>query len=148
MLLSGDMPEEGGLRKMKNRVSQMKRTAFLVFSALMVGGFIIGLVWAQETSPRGVFTGIITKVDPEEGIVVRNPNGEMLFQWGPETMVNGLRLGEGGSISEKLKEGMEITVSYTEVERNRVASEIGVKGASVGITKGWELPFGCGMSVC
>ena len=127
----------------------MKKTILLVSPAVVVCMLIMGLVWAQETSSRQVFSGVITKVDPEnKGIVVRNQNQEMLFQWGPETMVNGFRLGEGGSISKNLKEGMGVTIFYTEVERNRVASEIAVKETSVGITKGWELPFGCGISLC
>jgi hypothetical protein len=127
----------------------MKKTILLVTPAVVIGVLIMGLVLAQETSSRQVFSGVITNVDPEKkAIVVRNQDQEMLFQWSPETMVNGSRLGKGGLISEKLKEGMEVSVSYTEVERNRVASEIAVKGTSVGITKGWELPFGCGISVC
>jgi len=126
----------------------MNRTILLVSSVFVAGAFIIGLVWAQETPQQGVFTGIITKIDPEKGIAVRSENGEMLFQWDSETKVNGSPLGEGGSISKKLKEGMEVTITYTIAERNRVASEIAVKETGVGITKGWELPFGCGISVC
>jgi len=127
----------------------MKKTILLISSAVVVGMLIMGLVLAQETSSRQVFSGVIAKVDPEKkGIVVRNQDQEMYFQWGSETMVNGFRSGERGSISKNLKEGMGVTIFYTEVERNRVASEITVKETSVGTTKGWELPFGCGASVC
>ncbi len=136
------------MRKVEKRLNQIDRTLLFISLVLTAGVFILGLAWAQETSSQGVFRGIITKIDSQKGIVVRNQDQEMIFQWGPETMVNGFRLGEEGSISKDLKEGMGVTILYREVERNRVASEITVKETSVGPTKGWELPFGCGISVC
>lgn len=133
---------------MEKRLNQIDRTILFVSLALAAGVFILGLGWAQGTSSQGVFRGIITKIDSEKGITVRNETGEMLFQWGPETKVNGSRLGEEVLISKKLKEGMEVAVSYTIVERNRIADEIAVKETGIGVTKGWELPFSCGISLC
>jgi len=103
----------------------------------------------QETSIPGVYSGIITKVDPErEGIIVQNKDGEIFFHWSGETKIIGPPPRNGGLISNNLKEGMLVTIFYTEVEKNRVASQIEVKRSSIGTLKGWEHPFGCGVSVC
>ena len=127
----------------------MEKTIVIAFLSLMAGLVFMGGVLAQGISPPGVFSGTITKVDAEKkGIVVQNQDGEMFFQWNHGTRVNGSSAGEGGLISEKLKEGVRVTIFYAEVERNRVATEIAVKEGSLGTLKGWELPFECGVRVC
>lgn len=127
----------------------MEKTILIAALALMTGLVLVGEVFAQGSSSPGVFSGTITKVDPEEkGIVVQNKDGEMFFQFNYDTKVNGSPLGKGGLIFEKLKEGMPVTILFMEGERNRVASRIDVKPSSVGSLKGWEFPFVCGLSIC
>jgi hypothetical protein len=127
----------------------MKKRIMIAVLTLIAGVVFIGSVLAQETFPPGVFSGTITKVDPEKReIVVNNKDIEMFFRWDHETWVNGSPGGKEGFISDNLKEGMLITIFYSETDRHRVASRINVETTNVGTLKGWELPFGCGLSLC
>ncbi len=127
----------------------MEKTVLAADGALIVGLVFIGGVLAQGTSPQGVFSGIITKVNPEgTGIAVQNKDGEMSFQLGGETRINGSFAGERGAIPDSLKGGMLVTISYMEKNGNKLANRIDVETSSVGTSKSWELPFGCGFSVC
>ena len=106
--------------------------------------------WAQEIhSSEGVFIGTITKVDPEgKGFFVRNEAGEFFFQWNKNTRISGFPSTEGDSIVDTLKEGMVVRIFYTEPGMIRVAGRIEVKKGEVETMKGWEHPFGCGISLC
>ncbi len=127
----------------------MQKRLPIVVLSLLVGLVSIGQVLAQGTPPSGVFSGTINKVDLDgKGIVVQNKDGEMFFQLGGETRINGSPVGEGGLRSESLKEGMIVTISYMEKNGNKLASRIDVETSSVGTSKGWELPFECGLSIC
>ena len=115
--------------------------------ALLTGLVLVGGVWAQKSPPPTTVGGIITTVDlANHEIAVRNDDGGRIFQWNKETKINGP--GEKALIFEDLKEGMMVTVSYREGERDRVANRIDVKTANIKTLKGIELPFECGMKVC
>jgi hypothetical protein len=127
----------------------VKKRIMITVLTLIAGVVFIGSVLAQETVPPGVFSGTITKVDPEKReIVVQNKEGALFFRWDHETRVNGAPGGKEGFISDNLKEGMLITIFYSEMDRHRVASRINVETTNVGTLKGWEFPFGCGLSLC
>ena len=127
----------------------MKKTILIAMLTPMAGLVLSGWVLAQGTPAPRVFSGTITKVDLEKkGIVVQNQDRRMFFQWNHETKVKGSSGEEGGLISKNLKEGMRVTIFYKEVQKNRVASQIAVKESSLETSKGWELPFECGLSVC
>jgi len=128
----------------------MKRTIWVVLPALVAVVFILGSVLAQGTSPEGIFSGIITKVDPGRNRmgVQNQKSGEMVFQLDHQTRVNGFRMGEEGLIPKNLQKGMQVTVYYVQVEKNWLATQIEVKETGAAATKGWEVPFGCGYSVC
>ena len=117
--------------------------------SLLVGLVFIGQVLDQGTLPLQVFSGTINKVYLDgKGIVVQNKDGEMFFRLGGETRINGSPVGEGGLRSDSLREGMLVTISYMETNGNKLASRIDVETSSVGTSKGWELPFECGLSIC
>jgi len=127
----------------------MKKATLIGLLAIMAGGIFIGVVGSQETSNPEVFIGIITKVDPEKkGFIVQNEEGEIFFHWSGKTKLLGSPPGNGERISENLREGMAVTIFYTEVEKTRIASLIEVKRSGFGTLKGWEHPFGCGVSLC
>lgn len=106
-------------------------------------------VWAQEIPlPKGIFSGTISRVDPDgKGFFARNEAGEF-FQWNRKTRVIGPVPKDDALISENLKEGMLVTIFYTELKKTRIASQIEVKKSDIKTMKGWEYPFGCGLSLC
>jgi hypothetical protein len=127
----------------------MKKATLFGVLAIMAGGVFIGVVGSQETSNPEVFIGIVTKVVPEkEGFIVQNEEGEIFFHWSGKTKFRGSLPGNGDPISKNLREGMTVTIFYREVEKTRVASLIEIKRSGFGTLKGWEHPFGCGVSLC
>ena len=121
-----------------------KSIFFLLGWLLLSGEFL-----AQAAPPPAVFSGIITMIDLErKEFAVRNKDGELLFRLSGESIINGSAAGEGSLRAGSLKEGMIVTVSYTEKDGDKIASRIDAKTSSVGTSKGWEYPFGCGLSVC
>ena len=121
----------------------------LAFTALLltVGLVLVGGVWGEKNYLPGAFSGTITKVDlAGKGIVVRNHEAEMTFQWNNKTRVKG----PGGEelVFADLKKGIMVTVLYREENRNRVANQIDVKTANPEALKGLALPFDCGVTVC
>jgi hypothetical protein len=127
----------------------MEKRIFIAVLALIAGVVFIYGVLAQETSPPGVFSGTITKIDSEEReLVVHNKDGKIFFRWDRETWVNGSPGGKEGFISDNLKEGMLITIFYSEMDKHRIASRINVETNNIGTVKGWEVPFGCGATLC
>ncbi len=125
----------------------MGKGILLIVLALTMGIVFVGGVRGEKNSPPGAFSGIITKVDlANKEMVVRNNEEEKTFQWINETRVNGP--GEGELISEDLKEGMMVNVSYREGTRNKVANRIDVKRGNPNTLKGIGLPFECGVKVC
>jgi hypothetical protein len=127
----------------------MDKRMLIAVLAFIAGMVFIGAVLAQENFPTGVFSGKITKVDQEKReFVVQNKDGEKLFGWDHETWIDGAPGEKEGLISDNLKEGMLVTIVYMKVDMHRVASRIEVETSSVGILKGWETPFGCGLSLC
>ena len=81
-------------------------------------------------------------------IIIQNKDGQKFFYWNHETWVNGSPEGKDGFISDNLTEGMLITIFYTESDKNRIANRIDVETSTAGTQKGWEVPFGCGTSLC
>lgn len=117
------------------------------WSAAIVLAIAVG---AQEVPlSAGVFSGTVTKVDPDKrGLLARDENGEYFFHWSEETRINGLALHEADPISGFLKENMMVVILFNASANTRVARLIEVKQADFKTMKGWEHPFGCGISVC
>jgi hypothetical protein len=123
----------------------------LILLAVIVAVAVLMVeVWAQEISlPKGIFSGTITKVDPEgKGFFARNEAGEVFFQWNRNTKISGFPSSEGDLVADILKEGMVVRIFYIEPGMTRVASRIEVKKSDMETWKGWEHPFGCGVSLC
>jgi hypothetical protein len=131
----------------RKKVREMRKglglTALLITASLV----LVGGGWGEKNSTPGVFSGTIAKMDlAAKGIVVRNNEAEMTFQWNSKTRVKGAG-GEELNLGD-LKEGVMVTVLYREESRNRVANRIDVKRMNSKALKGVSLPFDCGISVC
>lgn len=128
-------------------MGKMKKGIMGTILVLMTAVFFAFGVWGQENSSPGSFSGTITKIDPGgKEFVVQDAAGNMIFQWDKDTRVNGP--GEKILAFKDLKEGMTVTVLYRVGERNRIASRVEVKKASLKALKGINLPFECGAEVC
>lgn len=127
----------------------MDKRILIEVLAFIAGLVFIGGVLAQDNFPTGVLSGTITNLNPEKReFAVQNKDREMIFGWDHETWVNGAPGGKEGFISDNLKEGMLVRIAYTKVDKHRVASRIDVGTSGLGISKGWESPFGCGGTLC
>jgi len=123
----------------------------MILAAVMAITLVFMLeAWAQEIHlQNGVFSGTVTKVDTDgKGFFVRNEAGEFYFQWNKNTRISGFPSSEGDLIADNLKEGMVVRIFYTEPGMTRVAGRIEVQKGEVETMKGWEHPFGCGISLC
>jgi len=128
----------------------MPMKKIIVAAVFATAILLIGVAWAQEISPtQGVFSGIVTKVDPEgRNFSVRGEGGERLFQWNRKTSIIGFPTIDGDTVLEFLKEGPAVKVFYTDAGNTRMAGRIEVKKGDIETLKGWEHPFGCGTSLC
>jgi hypothetical protein len=137
-----DLKERGEVRAMDKRI--LIGILILIVAMVFSGGIL-----AQEILSPRAFSGTITKVDLEKKeFSVQNKEEEMRFIWTPETWVNGFSDGKEGFVSDNLKAGMLVTIEYTNLKNHRVASRINVEVNTHGTLKGWEFPFGCGLSLC
>jgi len=127
----------------------MDRGMLIFLLALMTGVIVMGGVLASSASPSATFSGTITKVDSaNKEIIVQNSSGEMTFRWTDETQVVGFPVEKVGLASKALKEGMKVTVLYTEGDQSRVVKRIDVKASNLNTLKGMSMPFECGVEVC
>lgn len=110
--------------------------------------FSTGILAQEVLSPKA-FSGTIMKIDlQKKELAVQNKDEERKFIWTSETWINGLSDGQEGFVADRLYTGMLVTVEYTDLKNLRVANRINVKAKTSGTLKGWEFPFGCGLSLC
>jgi hypothetical protein len=117
--------------------------------AVLMGLVFAGDVWAQTGSIPGVFSGTVTKVDrAKKEFAVQNAGVEMIFLWTEGTQVNRPPAENFALDSKDLKEGMDVTVTYSGRNPEKIANWIYVKPAKVKALKGLWLPFECGVNSC
>ena len=127
----------------------MEKGTVITILAVVLGAAFVGGVWAQNDSAPGVFSGTVIKVDrSSKELAIQNKDGQMTFRWNDATRFSGIPAGNLGPDSKDLKEGIKVTIAYSEGDPGKNANWIYVQPANLKAVEGFSLPFECGVSAC